>query len=405
MKILFFSLIDFDSLEEKGIYTDLLREFTRENHQVYIISPFEKRSRKIQKIIRGDRHEIHKIKIGNIQKTNVIEKGISTLSLNHTMINYVKSNLINIEFDLILYTTPPITLNGFIKFLKNRTGALTYLLLKDIFPQNAVDLDMMKFNGALHRYFRLKEKELYHISDFIGVMSKKNLEYIIQNFPELNDKIEINHNSTDIRRIDYKPLLANDRNKIRLKYDVPVDKKIFIYGGNIGKPQGAEFIKECLLLNENNTDSYILIVGDGTESQNVKNFIKENKLFNSKFLSKLSKEEFQLLVKCCDVGLIFLDHRFTIPNYPSRIITYMEEGLPLLASTDIITDIRDLIEDNQLGYWCESTNPNTFNDLIVNLSNRDTERMGKNSLAYLKEHFSSETSFKTIMKHTEKRRI
>lgn len=33
---------------------------------------------------------------------------------------------------------------------------------------------------------------------------------------------------------------------IRQKYGVPVDKKIFVYGGNLGKPQGINFVLECM---------------------------------------------------------------------------------------------------------------------------------------------------------------
>ena len=42
--------------------------------------------------------------------------------------------------------------------LKNASNAKTYLLLKDIFPQNAVDLNLLKNGGILYNYFRLNYK-------------------------------------------------------------------------------------------------------------------------------------------------------------------------------------------------------------------------------------------------------
>ena len=55
----------------------------------------------------------------------------------------------DVKFDLILYSTPPITFNKVISYAKETSGnkATTYLMLKDIFPQNAVDLGLMKTTG------------------------------------------------------------------------------------------------------------------------------------------------------------------------------------------------------------------------------------------------------------------
>lgn len=43
MNILFLILLDFDSIDERSIYTDLLREFYKNGHSAYVISPVEKR--------------------------------------------------------------------------------------------------------------------------------------------------------------------------------------------------------------------------------------------------------------------------------------------------------------------------------------------------------------------------
>ena len=115
------------------------------------------------------------MQIGNIQKTNLIEKGISTLEIEQQYINAIKKYFNNEKFDLVLYATPPITFCKVIEFVKKRDGAFAYLMLKDIFPQNAVDLCMLKksgFRGIAYKYFRSKEKHLYEISDKIGLITR-----------------------------------------------------------------------------------------------------------------------------------------------------------------------------------------------------------------------------------------
>ena len=159
MNVLFLTLLDFDSLDERNIYTDLLREFAKHGHDLYVISPVEKRKNQETKVLKTDKATILKLKIGNTQKTNLIEKGISTLSIEPQFIAGIKKYFSAIKFDLVIYSTPPITFCNAIEFVKKRDGAKTYLLLKDIFPQNAVDIGLMSkkgVKGCVYRFFRNK---------------------------------------------------------------------------------------------------------------------------------------------------------------------------------------------------------------------------------------------------------
>ena len=161
MNVLFLTLLSFDSIKEHNIYTDLLREFVKDEHRVYVISPVEKRQEQKTHLIKEENTTILRLQIGNIQKTNIIEKGISTVLIEPLFKNAIRKYFSNVKFDLVLYATPPITLVSAIKYVKKRDGARTYLMLKDIFPQNAVDLDMFKKDSLIYRIFRRKEKILY----------------------------------------------------------------------------------------------------------------------------------------------------------------------------------------------------------------------------------------------------
>ena len=187
MKLLFLTLLDFKSIEERNIYTDLLREFRKNGHEVYVISPVERKKKQKTHLIEENGATILKLKIGNTQKTNIIEKGISTVLLEPTFIRGIKEYFSHIKFDLVLYSTPPITFCGAIEYVKKRDNARTYLLLKDIFPQNAVDMGMLSksgIKGMLYKYFRKKEKKLYAISDRIGCMSQANVAYVLALNPD-----------------------------------------------------------------------------------------------------------------------------------------------------------------------------------------------------------------------------
>ena len=395
MNVLFLTLVSFESIGERGIYTDLLREFAKNGHHVYAISPVEKRLGEGTHLIHEDNAIILRLRIGNTQKTNIIEKGISTVLMEPTFKKAIQKYFFDIKFDLVLYSTPPITLVSAVEYVKKRDHARTYLLLKDIFPQNAVDIGMMATTGVrglLYKHFRRQEKKLYAISDRIGCMSPANVQYILNHNPEIpSTKVEVCPNC--VEPVDMS-VDADTRAAIREKYDIPLDKKVFVYGGNLGKPQGIPFIIECLRKCQDIEDAYFLIVGDGTEYHLLSEFVEAEKPTNAKLMKRLPKEDYDSMVGACDVGMIFLDHRFTIPNFPSRLLSYMQAKLPVLACTDPNTDIGKVITEGGFGWWCESNDAEKFKDCVKQALNKkiDVDRM----FELLEKEYSVQKSYKII---------
>ena len=271
------------------------------------------------------------------------------------------------------------------------------MLLKDIFPQNAVDIGIMQktgIKGLIYKFFRKKEKKLYSISDRIGCMSQANVDYVIRHNPEIDpDKVEICPNSIEV--ID-KSVSAEERIEIRKKYDIPLDKVVFVYGGNLGKPQGIPFLIRCLESQKDNEEVFFLIVGDGTEYGKLEEYKKRSKQANFKLMKRLPKDDYDSMVGACDVGMIFLDHRFTIPNFPSRLLSYMQAKLPVLACTDPNTDIGKVIVEGGFGWWCESDGIKDFQDRVDQACKADRIKMGKQSMEYLNEKYKIEKGYGVI---------
>lgn len=401
MNILFLTIGRLSDIELRGIYTDLLRRFRDEGHKVYVVNPVEKRLNKQTEFTDEKGVQFLRVKIGNITKTNVIEKGISTIMIESLFLKAIKKYMQYVKFDLVIYSTPPITFGRVVKYIKKRDNAKSYLLLKDIFPQNAVDLDMFSKSGPIYKFFKHKEEQLYMQSDYIGCMSQANVDFIIQNTSNVSkDKIEVCPNSIEPIKIK---LEKTEIKKIREKYDIPLDKTVFIYGGNLGKPQGIDFLIECLKANKNNTNVYFVIAGSGTEFKKIKAFFDSEAPTNAKLIDQLPKEDYEKLANSCDVGLIFLDKRFTIPNFPSRLLSYMQASMPVLAATDVNTDLGSIIEKGEFGYWCESNRVEDFNKLIKHFCNKEKRRkMGCNARKYLENNYTTKHSYDIIMNHFKK---
>ena len=385
MNILYLSAIPFKIEKNPSIYTDLIQELTIFGDKVTVASIDS--SLKPFQIKRTVEKNIDLIYIGSFQlyNVNILKKGLAIITLPFFMKRAIKKLDIS-KFDLILYETPPITWAGIVNQIKKKNKIKSFLMLKDIFPQNAVDIGLMKKDSLIFNYFKRKEELLYEVSDYIGCMSKGNIEYIIKN----NSKIPK-------EKLYYFPNTKKDTGNGNIDFEKR--KLQFVYGGNMGLPQGVLNIAPAISYFKNEEDIEFIFVGRGTEWNKISEYFRDQK--NVKVLESLPREEYESLLSSCDAGFIFLDSRFTIPNYPSRTLAYLEKGIPIIAATDKNTDIKDLIVNNKVGLWSCSDD---INSLIENIKvmkeNKEKRRVfSKNARELFLKEFQVEKSVNLLHKY------
>ena len=391
MKILFIASIFPKENEEDNIYTDLAEELKKKGHEVVVLVLEERKNIKKTKIQKERNIEVLRVKTGNIYNVSLSEKAISFITMQDKLKSAIEKYLSNYNFNLILFMSPPVTLYSVVKFAMKKFKCNSYLMQKDIFPQNALDIGIFdKYNPA-YWYFRRTEKNLYKVATVIGCMSKSNKEYLLEHNKFLDEKkLELFPNTIKIDKD-----ICYSKTSIRTKYNIPQDSVIAIYGGNFGKPQGIDFLIKVLEEYKNNNKVYFILIGKGTEKDKLFKYIKNNNINNVVCLDYVPKKDYCEILSQSDIGLVFLDYRFTIPNIPSRTLTYFEYSLPIMAATDTNTDYKDLIEkDSMSGLWCESNKieefKKRFNFLIDNP--RIRKEMGRSGREYLEDNLRVEKS-------------
>ena len=380
-------------------YTDLAEEIAKK-HNIKIVVATEKS--KIEKtqinVERGI--ECLRVRTGNLYNVGVIEKAISFITLQSKLKKAIKEFLSNEKFDLVLFMAPPVTLGNVIKYAMKKYGAMSYLMQKDIFPQNALDLKMMTKKNPAYWYFRLKEKGMYKTATVIGCMSQGNIDFLLDNNKFLNkDKLEIFSNTMKCIKKQ-----ESENSDIREKYKISKDKVLAIYGGNFGKPQGVPFIKKVLDEYKNNEKVTFAFFGKGTEKKKLKNHIKENNIENVLMFDFIPRNEYFQILQQADIGFVFLDYRFTIPNIPSRTLSYFENSIPIMAATDKNTDYKDILKSTNSGLWCESNNVKQFKEQFDKLieSKELRNKLGSNGKKYLETKLTSKKSVEILEKAYEK---
>ncbi|MDT0716206.1 glycosyltransferase family 4 protein [Staphylococcus chromogenes] len=397
MNVLFLTMVKIDSKYNEGIYQDFIKELSEKVDNVYVVSPIERRQNESTHLINEGNVKILRVKTGDVTKTSKIKKGINQLKLQKQFEKSINQYFKNINFDLIVYSTPPITFAKLILKLKKRFNATTYLMLKDIFPQNAVDLQMMSKKSFIYKMFRKREIKTYEVSDLIGVMSEENKKYIIKHNNILEEKVHVFRNAT------YNINSNFSSKSILTKFGIDEKTPLIIYGGNIGEPQGFKNIIKFIKNFHKVKRGTFIVIGDGTRFNEVR--VEAQKVDNVYVFNRLPKKEYDSILRCSDIGLIFLDERFTIPNYPSRMTSYLSLGKPIIANVDNATDISRDIEDNKVGFAHYATE---IDESIISINKLIEDKelynlYSKNAKAFFNREFKIEQNVDYML--AEVRRI
>lgn len=375
-----------------NMYTTIVQQFKNNGHEVFILAPGldnQNTQIKIEANI-----EVLRVKTLPIKNVPNLVKGISNFLLPYQFSFALDKFYPNVEFDLIISPTPPITLVDVAKKLKRKYKSLFYLILRDIFPQNAVDMGFMKKGGFIFKYFQKKEVELYSIADSIGCMSQGNIDYLIKHNKELNsDKLHILSNYQLLFDISKKKRLD-----LREKYHFE-NKFTVVFGGNMGKPQQLENVLELAIYCQKYEDVLFLLLGEGVHMNRLEKEIANRNISNIRIHKTIPKDEYQELLRICDIGLISLHKNFSIPNIPSKSLDYFNVGIPVLASLDRATDFNQILDDTNAGLWSYAENLNDFKLNFEKLYfNRELGiQMGKNGRSYFEMNLTPSIAYDIII--------
>ena len=381
MRILFlFQIFEFN---KSTIYLDLVRECRDRGHAVSLIAGTSDMSLPTGVVdVEGIRTVY--MKLPDQFGAGAAKKALIQMSIPGRIKSILKDGFNKETFDIIAYPTPPITLAPVLKYCKKHyKSAIKYLMLKDIFPQNAVDLGMFSYSSPIYKYYRSLEKQLYEYSDRIGCMSEANIEYLKAHNPEIPNK-----------KIEYFPNTAAVH-ELPVKSDCTASEGLsIVFGGNMGRPQDIDGLiasvracRECKDLD----DVSFYFIGDGSESRKIEDFIKKESPANFTYRHQMPRDEYEQLVNNADAGLISLSADFTIPNFPSRMLPYMQKAKPMLAVVDEATDIDICItEEAHCGYAVSSGDSEAFISGIRWLkANKDKlPELGMNGRRYFEQYFN-----------------
>lgn len=332
---------------------DLSREFVRQGYQVTVMLPSAEQIEpwKIEEI---DGVEVLRLKAPTTKDIGYIRRTLGEFLMPFFMkANFLKSPLACEKWSGVVWYAPSIFHGPFAKFMKKRNNCKAYLIIRDIFPEWAVDMGLMKRSGLPHRIFQMVAKYQYSVADTIGVQTPGNLKYFKAWALNPNKRLEVLQNWLG------EP--AKVRCTIRLDTTRLAGRKIFVYAGNMGVAQGMDIVLDLAEGMQTRADVGFVFVGRGSEALRLQQQAKLLKLSNTLFFDEIHPNEIPDLYAQCSVGIVALDPKHNSHNIPGKFVTYMQSGLPTLANINFGNDLAKVIRTEMVGQVCES---NSIQELL-----------------------------------------
>ncbi len=365
------------------MFHELAQELLKRGHGVTVITPSVNQHENLD-IATFDNVNVWRFKNGPIKDVSHAKRAINETFLSVRGWKAIKSLVKADTFDGIIYYSPSIFWGGLVKKIKQRCHCQAYLVLRDIFPQWAVDGGMIKAGSLIERYFRFFEQRSYRQAKTIGLMSENNVTQFRQKNAQLSS--EVLRNWADLNPENHTPAgYVPIRTMLNL-----ADKVIFFYGGNIGHAQDMANLMRLTKNMQHYEQAHFLYVGQGDEVELINTIAQKEALKNVTYLPSVDQETFKAILSEVDVGLFSLAANHTAFNFPGKLLGYMVKSIPILGSVNAGNDLEQIVNDRGAGFIHRNgEDDNLLQSAIVLLENKSLRvEMGYHGYQLLKDEFS-----------------
>ena len=371
---------------------ELACEFKDQGHEVTVVTPTPKQKEKIR-IDTLDGVTVCRFRSGEIKNVGKIKRAINETRLSYHAWRSFQAYFEAHPHDLIVYYSPTIFWGGLVARLKRLWNAQSYLILRDLFPQWAIDQGLIREGSKIEQYFRYFEKKNYNSADTIGLMSQKNLEWFERSV-HTDKRLEVLHNWAANEPVE---VVTDHKKRLGLE-----GKVIYFYGGNIGHAQDMMNIVRLAKAMQGEERAHFVLVGAGDEVELVREAILREKMDNMSLLPAVSQEEFKQMLASFDVGLFTLHKEHSTHNFPGKLLGYMVQELPILGSINTGNDLKEIVEEAGAGLVTVNGEDEKLLENALKLLDDDHRReIGQNAKKLLASTFSVEAAAKQILESVE----
>lgn len=341
---------------------DLARELVRQGHELTVLLP-DANLDQPWALQNFDGAQVLRLRSPRTKDIGYLRRTIGEWLMPRAMLrNLARSPLAKVRWEAIVWYSPSIFHAPLVRTLKQQCSCRGYLIIRDIFPEWAVDLGLLR-PGLAYRFFKWVARQQYDVADIIGVQTPGNLAYFEQwQAAQTGRSLEVLQNWLG------KPDSA--RCTIRIKETSLAGRIILVHAGNMGIAQGIDILLDLAERVRVRDDIGFLLVGRGNKRNSLRESAELRGLDNVLFHDEIEPDEIPDLYAQCDAGIVILDPRHMSHNIPGKFLSYMQNGLPVFASVNAGNDLANLIRSEEVGEVCESNSLDELEKICIALVDR-----------------------------------
>lgn len=280
--------------------------------------------------------------------------------------------------DIVWVSTPhPLVIYNGIQ-IKNYFKIKFIFEERDIWPLTLQILNGVSKYNPLVMVFRYLQLQAYKHSDMI-VTPLDNLQEFVEKSGYKNKTIEYLPQPFVPFEIE--------------KFDTGLSKDMFIVGyvGSVGHSNSVMNLIKAANLLKDRDDIYFVMVGDGPQLDELKEFIKEKEIKNIKFFGKLEKNKAMYLVSQCDIlykGNPDIElYKYGIGSV--KLVEYLYSNKPIINATNIKNN---LVSSSGSGIVIKCDDEEELKKVILKLKedNNFYEKYSHNGQEFVENNFVEE---------------
>ena len=304
---------------------------------------------------------------------------VMTARLYNVAKKHIKSN------DKVLIATNPFPLILPIAKLKRKRGFELQMLVHDIFPEPlAFRMKLPQFIYNIHKFSKAYASCDMLLSigrDMSEMLRKKTSKY------NPNQKIILMENWGDIVHIapTMRPM------------NLPKDKVVIEYAGNIGEAQGVQQFVNYLA--KGNVSNVIFSIwGTGSAEDKLKKTVEALNLKDKvKFNGPYSRSQQNDVLNSCDIALVSLRNIIKGIGVPSKSYNILAAGKAILFIGPLDSEIAMMVKENNIGYCFDEYDEEGIIKFLLSLNSSKMEELterGRKGRILVEEKYSRETILK-----------
>ncbi len=376
----------------------------RRGHQVTVLAPFP--SRPDGELFEGYRRSLYRTeKMG----FSVI-RCFSFLSRKSTVGSRLLENIgfaITSSVRILVASRPDIIyMNSWVIFGSGMASVAAWLRgipvamsIQDAYPESLTQQKRIAPHSLLFRILRRLDSRIAHSAKALIVISDRFRETYRFDRGVPADRIHVLQNWGDASSVNVD---ARGAYALRQKYGI-TDNAIFaVYLGNIGAAAGIETVIEAFEFLWNDENISVLIAGVGSRLQACQELVDKKGLQDRVFFyTARSKKDTGMILGAADVLLLPTQGEQSLVSVPSKLISYMLSGRPVLAMVLGNSETAELITAAKAGWVVPPGDPvgvASALKVIAASPREDLRAAGARSLDYALSHLTREANLSKMIR-------